>query len=116
MDHRALNLNHVENQLSLFSVYGHSTETQFSSSKTSTCKAMTMSAISHIKYLVEKYRGYWTVSSSGKANGEFANRGEACHSALQDGIRVGNMGHDVTIEAHEQNGDTRTVWTSGAKK
>jgi hypothetical protein len=75
-----------------------------------------MSAISHIKYLVGKYRGYWTVSSSGKANGEFANRGEACHSALQDGIRVGNLGHDVKIEAHERNGDTRTVWTSGAKK
>ena len=77
---------------------------------------MTMSAIAHIKYLVEKYRGYWTVSSSGKANGEFASRGEACHSALQDGIRVGHLGHDVKIEAHEQNGDTRTVWTSGDKK
>lgn len=75
-----------------------------------------MSAIAHIKYLVKKYHGYWTVSSSGKANGEFANRGEACHSALQDGIRVGNLGHDVKIETPEQNGDNRTVWTSGDKK
>ena len=51
-----------------------------------------MSAIAHIKYLVEKYHGYWTVSSSGKPNGEFANRGEACHSALNDGIRVATWG------------------------
>jgi hypothetical protein len=75
-----------------------------------------MSAIAHIKYLVQKYKGYWTVSSSGKANGEFASRGEACHSALQDGIRVGNLGNDVKIETPEQNGDNRTVWTSADKK
>ena len=75
-----------------------------------------MSAIATIKYLVEKYRGYWTVSSSGNHNGEFPSRGEACHSALQDGIRVGHLGHDVKIDAHEQNGDTRTVWTSGPGK
>jgi hypothetical protein len=75
-----------------------------------------MSATAHIKYLVERLRGYWTVSSSGKANGAFANRGEAAHSALQDGIRVGNMGHDVKIDAQGPNGDTRTVWTSEAGK
>jgi hypothetical protein len=75
-----------------------------------------MSARAHIKYLVEKYRGYWTVTSSGKSNGEFASRGEACHSALNDGIRVGNLGHDVKIEAHEPSGDTRTIWTSGREK
>ena len=71
-----------------------------------------MSARAHIKYLVEKYHSYWTVRFGDKTNGEFANRGEACHSALDDGIRVGKLGHEVKIEAREQNGDVRTVWTS----
>ena len=72
-----------------------------------------MSATSHFKYMVEKLRGYWTVTFSGKPNGEFASRGEACHSALKDGIRVGHLGHDVEIEARDQDGNARTVWTSG---
>ena len=74
-----------------------------------------MSARADIKYLVEKYHGYWTVMFSGKRNGKFSGRGEACHSALQDGIRVGHLGHEVEIEAREQSGDTRTVWTSKFK-
>ena len=65
-----------------------------------------MSARAHLNYLVEKYRGYWTVIFGGKPNGQFANRGEACHSALQDGIRVGHLGHDVKIEVREQDGNT----------
>ena len=75
-----------------------------------------MSATAHVKYLVEKCQSFWTVSFGGGPNGKFASRGEACHSALKDGIRVGHMGHDVRIEAHEQNGDIRTVWTSRDKK
>jgi hypothetical protein len=71
-----------------------------------------MSAIAHFKYLVEKCRGFWTVSFGGRPNGEFASRGEACHSALKDGIRVGNLGHDVNIETREQGGNIRTVWSS----
>lgn len=74
-----------------------------------------MSARAHIKYLVERYRDYWTVVFSGKRNGKFFTRGEACHSALQDGIRVGRLGHEVEIETHDQSGDTRTVWTTESK-
>ncbi|HWI28510.1 MAG TPA: hypothetical protein VN668_16165 [Stellaceae bacterium] len=74
-----------------------------------------MSAVAHLKYLVEKCSGFWTVSFGGRPNGEFATRGEACHNALKDGIRVGNLGHDVKIEAREpreQSGNIRTVWSS----
>jgi hypothetical protein len=72
-----------------------------------------MSARVHLKYLVEKLHGYWTVTFCGRPNGEFASRGEACHSALKDGIRVGHLGHDIKIEAREQSGNVRTVWTNG---
>jgi hypothetical protein len=72
-----------------------------------------MSATGHFTYLVEKLRGFWTVTFSGKSNGAFASRGEACHSALKDGIRVGHLGHDVEIETRDQGGIARTVWTSG---
>ncbi|HSK40272.1 MAG TPA: hypothetical protein VK943_10945 [Arenibaculum sp.] len=72
-----------------------------------------MSAAGHFKYLVEKLHGYWTVTFSGRSNGEFASRGEACHSALKDGIRVGQLGHDIDIETRDQGGNVRTVWTSG---
>jgi hypothetical protein len=72
-----------------------------------------MSARAHLRYLVEKYRGYWTVIFCGKVNGKFVSRGEACYSALKDGIRVGQLGHDVKIESHEPAGNIRTVWSSG---
>jgi hypothetical protein len=72
-----------------------------------------MAATGHFKYLVEKLRDYWTVTFSGKTNGEFASRGQACHSAMKDGIRVGHMGHDVEIGLRDEGGNTRTVWTSG---
>jgi hypothetical protein len=91
------------------------TQSQLSYLHTFSCKAGTMSARAHIKYLVEKYHGYWTVMFSGKRHGKFSSHGEACHSALQDGIRVGHLGHEVEIEAREQSGDTRTVWTSESK-
>jgi len=71
-----------------------------------------MSATAHVKYLVEKCQSFWTVSFGGGPNGKFASRGEACHSALKDGIRVGNLGHDVKIETREQSGNIRTVWSS----
>jgi hypothetical protein len=71
-----------------------------------------MSARARLKYLVEKYRGYWTVTWGGRPNGEFASHGEACHSALKDGIRVADLGHDIKIEEREEDGNIRTVWTS----
>ena len=71
-----------------------------------------MSGIAQLEYLVEKPLGPWTVTFCGEPHGKFASRGEACLSALKDGIRVGRLGNDVKIQARQQDGSIRTVWTS----